>query len=52
MIDAMECSCVENIHYGGSDPEILAHLEALGLRRYQADPPRTIWQRFKNFFTR
>ncbi len=55
MIDAMQGSCVENIHYGGSDPKILARFEA---RRpvlpawIRACWPPAIWLRFKNFFTR
>jgi hypothetical protein len=55
MLDAMEISEVENIHYGGSDPKILARIEARGLVSQSSNhliPPPTIWQRFKNFFTR
>ena len=55
MLDAMEFSEVENIHYGGSDPKILGRMNARGLVRQPSNhlsPPPSIWLRFKNFFTR
>lgn len=35
MIDAMECSCTENIHYSGTDPRILEIIQARRTRSGQ-----------------